>query len=324
LFLAVLAQRAKELATAEKLYRQSLETLGIHGTAQEAEIYYGLLQVLWQGNKYQAVADLCRRGLKDSQSLNRALFYRELARSLAYLGKADEAIANANSAVDLATGDLKLLCRRVRVSVFLQLDRTKEAISECQDMLKEYSRPEEVHTIRYVLSAAYAQSKDVPGAVEQLTLILDESPDDPTAHNDLGYIWADHNQNLEAAEKHIRQALELDRKQRTAGKELTGPENEDNAAYIDSLGWVLFRRGKIQEAIVELEKAAAMEGGKDDPVMWDHLGDVYARLNDTGKARNAWRKSIALYESPAKRPKDDRYKEIQHKLKVVEQSVHSN
>ena len=174
----------------------------------------------------------------------------------------------------------------------------------------EMLRKHDVEIARVVVAdadnayAAYAQAKDVPNAVEQLTLILDESPDDPTAHNDLGYIWADHNQNLEAAEKHIRQALDLDRKQRMASKEPTGPENEESAAYIDSLGWVLFRRGKIQEAIVELEKAAAMEGGKDDPVMWDHLGDVYARLNDAGKARNAWRKSIALYESPAKRPKD--------------------
>jgi tetratricopeptide (TPR) repeat protein len=324
IFLAILAQRAKELPTAERLYSSSLDTVGLQGTDQEAEVYFGLLQVLWQANKYEAVTDLCRRALKDSQTLNRALFFRESARALAYLGRAEEAIANANNAVDIASGDMKLLCRRARVTVYLQLDRAKEAIDECLAMLNEYKLASDVHSIRYVLSAAYSQAKDLPRATEQLTLILEDNPDDATAHNDLGYLWADHNQNLEEAEKHIRLALELDHKQRSSGKDFTGTEDEDNAAYIDSLGWILFRRGKVKEALVELEKAAAMEGGKDDPVMWDHLGDVYMGLKEIGKAANSWRKSLTLYESPAKRPKDDRFKEIQHKLKVVEQSLHSN
>jgi tetratricopeptide (TPR) repeat protein len=259
--LAILAQRAKELPSAERLYYSSLDTVGLQGTDQEAEVYFGLLQVLWQGNKYEAVADLCRRALKDSQTLNRALFFRESARALAYLGRADEAVANANSAVDIASGDMKLLCRRARITVYLQLDRPKEAIEECLEMLKEYKLPQDVHSIRYVLSAAYSQAKDLPHATEQLTLILEDSPDDPTAHNDLGYLWADHNLNLEEAEKHIRLALELDHKQKSSGKDFTGTEDEDNAAYIDSLGWILFRRGKVKEALVELEKAAAMEGG---------------------------------------------------------------
>jgi tetratricopeptide (TPR) repeat protein len=96
--------------------------------------------------------------------------------------------------------------------------------------------------------------------------------------------------------------------------------DRDNAAYLDSLGWVLFRRGKLAEAIEQLEKAAALEHGANDPVVWDHLGDVYSRFNEPVKAQSAWKKATACYEDVARRrPKDDRYKEIQQKIQIAEQ-----
>ena len=74
-------------------------------------------------------------------------------------------------------------------------------------------------------------------------------------------------------------ALELDQQQRNSNDALGLDADRDNAAYVDSLGWVLFRRGKIKEARAELEKASRLPDGAHDPVVWDHLGDVYrARL----------------------------------------------
>ena len=58
---------------------------------------------------------------------------------------------------------------------------------------------------------------------------------------------------------------------------LTKEEDQDTAAFVDSLGWVLFRRGEIEAARKELERATTLPDG-DDPVIWDHLGDVYQRL----------------------------------------------
>ena len=46
----------------------------------------------------------------------------------------------------------------------------------------------------------------------------------------------------------IRKALDLDRKQRTQGDELVLDGDQDNSSYVDSLGWVLFRRGELAEA----------------------------------------------------------------------------
>ncbi len=84
--------------------------------------------------------------------------------------------------------------------------------------------------------------------------------------NDLGYLWADENRHLSRAMKMIRKAVEAE---------------PDNGAYRDSLGWVLYRLGRYEEAIAELEKAAERQP---DGVIFDHLGDAYRKSASTGKS----------------------------------------
>lgn len=79
---------------------------------------------------------------------------------------------------------------------------------------------------------------------------------------------------------------------------------------------MLFRLGKIEEARKELERASALPGGE-DPVIWDHLGDVYQQLHMYPEARAAWQKGIELFERDHLRPMDDRYKELQRKVKLA-------
>jgi tetratricopeptide (TPR) repeat protein len=77
----------------------------------------------------------------------------------------------------------------------------------------------------------------------------------------------------------------------------------DNAAYIDSLGWVLFKLGKLQDGLVQEQKAIQLSGDEPDPTLFDHLGDIYAGLKQTDKAREAWKKSLALEPSDEVRKK---------------------
>ena len=99
---------------------------------------------------------------------------------------------------------------------------------------------------------------------------------------------------------------------------LEAPEAErDNAAYLDSLAWVLFKRGQVAEARDLLERAAKLPDGK-DPVIWDHLGDVYQHMSQPGRARAAWQRALQIHEQDRSRPADDRYRELQRKFKSVE------
>ena len=65
----------------------------------------------------------------------------------------------------------------------------------------------------------------------------------------------------------------------------------ENGAYLDSLGWVLFKLGKPEEALPPLEQATKMNMGSDATV-WDHLGDVFLKLMRTEKAIEAWQTAI--------------------------------
>ena len=98
------------------------------------------------------------------------------------------------------------------------------------------------------------------------------------ACNYLGYMWADHNMNLDEAETMIKRAIEAE---------------PNNASYLDSLGWVEFRKGKFDQALNNL-LSAAKTADHDDPVIFEHIGDAYFRLNRISEALEFWQKALAL------------------------------
>jgi len=98
------------------------------------------------------------------------------------------------------------------------------------------------------------------------------------ACNYLGYMWADHNMNLEEAETMIRRAMQSE---------------PNNASYLDSLGWVEFRKGQFDRALDDLLRAAKT-AEREDPVVFEHIGDTYLKLNRTREALEAWQKALSL------------------------------
>jgi tetratricopeptide (TPR) repeat protein len=318
-FLAVLAERTHQLDDAEALYRSCLRNGRVGDPQAEHVIYVGLLQVLLQAGKHEAVVELCRQGLEHTRATNRVIFHNCLSRALVALGKADEAITEADKAVELGLSDKdnQLITRLNRARILAQAERYPQAIADCQALLKEFPGLEEARDIRHTLATVYNAAHDQAHSEEQLQLILQADPNDPGANNDLGYYWAEQGKNLEEAERMIRKAIEQDRQQKNTARALTTEADRDNAAYLDSLGWVLFRRGQLAEAREWLEKAVALPDGADDPTVWDHLGDVYYRQEAAPRARQAWQKAAELYETGKRRKPDEQYKEVKHKLELL-------
>ena len=116
-------------------------------------------------------------------------------------------------------------------------------------------------------------------AAELFKQSIDADPADAAeAYNYLGFMWADQGQHLDEAEDYINRALAVD---------------PNNGAYLDSLGWLHYRRGNYQQALSELLRAAkALK--VDDPVVFEHIGDTYSALNDNAKAIGYWEKALAL------------------------------
>jgi tetratricopeptide (TPR) repeat protein len=311
-FLAALAWRTRQLDTAESLFRQCLLNLP---TEKEFDVYSGLLQVLWFQRKHEEIIRLCRDSLRrrgDRLDMER-LLRPQLAASLAALGRYDEAIEQADLAVKLGSDNYQVVQRCRKSEILAAAGRYAEAVELCEQTLKKFTGAAQVMTVRQSLSNVYSLKGDHARSEEQLRLVLEMDPDQALANNNLGYQMADRNANLEEAERLIRRAIELERSARKQAE-----EDGDNAAYLDSLGWVLFRRGKPAEAREWLDKAAALPDGVDDPAVWDHLGDVLAKLDQPAKAKEAWQKAVKLYESGGRRQSDSRKAEVEKKLKTVD------
>jgi tetratricopeptide (TPR) repeat protein len=309
--LAVFARNSHQLAEAEEFYRRCLEEAD---EQRESLLYAGLLEVLEEARKFEVIVAVCRQGILQAKATNHHLFYRYLSHALVILGKIDEAIAAGHKAVELAAEDYRLSARLSLVRVLTQGERYDEALAECNALLRGKPRSMEVHQIRLELYQVYSAKREFTKAEDQLQLILKDEPDDALAHNNLGYLWADQGKNLDEAERLIRKAIELDEQQKRTRPRFSMDDDRENYAYLDSLGWVLFRKGQFLAAKGWLERALALTGGEDDPTIWDHLGDVHARLNEPARARAAWQRALKLYQADRRKRADDHYLELKHKL----------
>ena len=87
---------------------------------------------------------------------------------------------------------------------------------------------------------------------------------------------------LDEAERLVRRALEL---------------RPRSGHVLDSLGWVLFRRGDASRAVEVLERADALAGP--EPVILEHLGDAYRALARRADAARVYRRALgAVPEEP--------------------------
>jgi tetratricopeptide (TPR) repeat protein len=312
--LATLAGRTKQLDIAEQLYRACLDRPGGLGP-METEVYSGLLDVLQLRYKHEAIIEIGKLGLARAEQTNRVLFHRVMVYAYLHLSRFKEALEAADNAVKDAAGPQILGSRKLRVYALSEAGKHQEAVAQCQEMLKEYNQGSELREVRLTLSRVLLQMGKHEESDKQLEMILEADPNDATACNDLGYHWADRNQKLDEAEKLVRKAIDLERKQKQGSAFATPDSDQDNAAFVDSLGWVFFRKGKLAEARAELEKASKLPTGDDDPVVFDHLGDVYFRMGEKAKALAAWKQALSLYEKGSRRKSDERHKEIQEKVR---------
>ena len=225
-----------------------------------------------------------------------------VAALLSQSGKSDEAITLLKEASDKNPGNARI--SSLLGTVLTTSGRNDEAISLYKDLLKKYPDDEDiVRTARSNLSIVCVNMGDYAKGEAELEALLERDPDEAGVNNDLGYLYADQGKNLEKAEAMIRKAVH---------------DEPENSAYLDSLGWVLFKRGKVKEAVAPLEKAikALNDGANTDPTIYEHLGDVYLQLRETTKAKEAWKS--AEKAAGKVNPPDKRLSEIKKKLDALE------
>jgi predicted Zn-dependent protease len=106
--------------------------------------------------------------------------------------------------------------------------------------------------------------------------LVSADPLDADALNSLSYMFADRGLRLDEAIELARRAVKVE---------------PDNPAYLDTLGWALFKQGRIEEAEEPLRKAAMSLTG--NSVIQDHHGDVLSSRGRTAEAIAAWERALA-------------------------------
>src|SRR6202163_3355053 len=111
----------------------------------------------------------------------------------------------------------------------------------------------------------------------------------------------------------IRKAIDEERKQRKKDPELKPEEDKDNAAYLDSLGWVLYKEKKYKEAKQYLQQAVQDQEDGQNCEIYDHLAEVHIALGEKADAVAAWKKAIEVAKTTRR---DKQVKaEVEKKLK---------
>lgn len=300
---AIVALEAKQYPLAGEFFEKAIAAK----PAEKGDVLRAWGLGLLVGEQYADAAMIFRRALDEKAvGSDAAEFEFHLAGTLEMSGQTDEALAAARRATELAEKLHKSDDEDERLSdnayfrivsrepwVLYHAKRYPEAATSYRSFVERFDREtgesarESLREARLMLSNLAVTERNMPQAEEWLEQILDEYPDDISALNDLGYLWAEQGKRLDRSLAMIQQALAGD---------------PDNKAYRDSLGWAFYQLGRYAEAKAELEAAAAEE--EPDGVILDHLGDVYLKLNEHEKARDAWTRAIERFKQDADADKE--------------------
>ncbi|NOT00895.1 MAG: tetratricopeptide repeat protein, partial [Phycisphaerales bacterium] len=187
----------------------------------------------------------------------------------------------------VASGEVHEFRRRIAIALMFA-QRFDEAAQKLRMWIEE--TPEE--RVRFVflqlLSQCHQSRGSAADAIEALERAHALAPSDVQSNNDLGYSLTDAGLRIEEAERMIRFALS---------------RAPDNGAYIDSFGWLFYKKGRFDDARLWLKRAVNSNGGH-DPVVYDHLGDALWRSGMADEADRQWRLAVELIQdkSNADRP----------------------
>lgn len=130
--------------------------------------------------------------------------------------------------------------------------------------------------LKFAIGAALERGGQVDSAIAVLEDVVASAPNDAEALNYLGYLLADKNLRLNYARDLIKRALDIE---------------PNNAAFLDSYGWVFYRLKDYDKATEYLSRAASLSR---DATIFEHLGDVYSAQGKTAEARQWWQKALDI------------------------------
>jgi tetratricopeptide (TPR) repeat protein len=246
------------------------------------------LEAFRKQKKYREAADLLRP--MTDRFPGDAFINARYVEMLARLGEKDGARVAAETQAKFGTRNII-----ATAEAMVQAGAEAEAIAYVSKA--SAAKPEETDLL-FTLGSVYERAGNHEAAEKAFLRLLEKDPDHAATLNYLGYMWADNNQNLERAAEMLVRAVSQEPK---------------NGAYVDSLGWVYYRQGKLDLAEKYLTDAARLLPR--DATVHEHLADVLARQGKRERALEVYRMALTLEPEP----KDE--EKIRSKVADLERQV---
>lgn len=114
--------------------------------------------------------------------------------------------------------------------------------------------------------------------------------DNSSTLNNYSYYLSERGAKLDEAEKMSKRSLQLIGEAEKTSKnpaELKPTE----ATYLDTYGWIQYKKGDYEKARTFIQKAIDLVGPNADAALYDHLGNIFYKLNNKEKAVQYWKMS---------------------------------
>jgi tetratricopeptide (TPR) repeat protein len=168
-------------------------------------------------------------------------------------------------------------CRQTIVRLLAMQGKYTAAMARAEAFLRLDEKDTELLSVMSSCLSSMGKDREARIVLEKALKI---KPDDPGLNNNLGYLYTEQGIKLDEAERMIRKAL----------------AEKNVAAFMDSLGWVLYKRGRFKEAAAVFKKTLEMiaRDGQDHSVIHDHIGDTHYRQGRVEEALEQWKQAVKI------------------------------
>lgn len=275
---------------AQKRYTDAITVLEgmLKGAPESSDIHY-IAGIAYDGNKNKKMAIMHFKQVMPGSD-----FYNNAAVHVAFLyqaqGKINEAINFLKDVIDKTADNAEFM---------LYIGSFYEEIKQYEDAEKILKKAIEIDgdntRLHFRLGVIYDKWGKKTASIEQMKTVIRLDPEDANALNYLGYTYADLGENLDEAERLIKEALRL---------------KPDDGYIIDSLGWVYFKQELFEKAVKFLEKAVSLI--PDDPILLEHLGDARMKTGDKKKALDSYKRALI------KKKQEEDKSQLENKIRILE------
>jgi tetratricopeptide (TPR) repeat protein len=225
-------------------------------------------------------------------------------------GEIDQAMARCNRILEEFSDDTKItsIVYNLKGGLYLAEQNTsaaEAAFKKAVEKNSNYLRP------YFSLARIYMSENRQDEAIEQYNAVLEKDPKQAGSHMMLGTIY-EMQKRYDLAEKHYRKTLEINSEFAPAANNLAyilAEKNRDldealvfarkakeflpdDPNVMDTLGWIYYKKGLYGNAVAELSDA--LEKLSDNPIVNYHLGMALYKKGETGQARAKLERALSI------------------------------